>query len=61
MERNLRERIGAGEWASGEALPTVARLSEHYQTSPGVIARVLKRLEADGLVTVVARWGTFRA
>lgn len=61
MERDLRERIAAGEWRPGEALPTVAALSEHYGVSPGVVQRVLKRLQEDGLVNVVARWGTFRA
>ncbi len=61
MERDLRQRIDAGEWASGQALPTVAALAAHYGVSPGVIARMLKRLEADGLVQVVPRWGTFRA
>lgn len=61
VERDLRERIEAGEWQSGEALPTVAALSQHYVVSPGVIQRVLKRLQADELITVVARWGTFRA
>jgi GntR family transcriptional regulator len=61
VERDLRERIAAGEWQPGEALPTVAALSQHYGVSPGVIQRVVKRLQSDGLVTVVARWGTFRA
>ena len=61
VERDLRERLEAGEWKPGEALPTVAALAEHYGVSPGVIQRVIKRLEADGLVNVVARWGTFRA
>ena len=61
VERDLRERIAADEWQPGEALPTVAALSQHYGVSPGVVQRVLKRLQADGLVTVVARWGTFRA
>jgi GntR family transcriptional regulator len=61
VERDLRERIAADEWQSGEAMPTVAALSEHYGVSPGVIQRTLKRLQADGLITVVARWGTFRA
>jgi DNA-binding GntR family transcriptional regulator len=53
--------MAAGEWQPGEAMPTVAAFSEHYGVSPGVIQRALKRLQADGLVTVVARWGTFRA
>ncbi len=61
VERDLRQRIAAGEWQTGEALPTVAALSEHYGVSPGVIQRVMKRLQTDRLVHVVARWGTFRA
>jgi GntR family transcriptional regulator len=61
VERDLRNRIAADEWQPGEALPTVAAFSEHYGVSPGVIQRTLKRLQEDGLVTVVARWGTFRA
>jgi DNA-binding GntR family transcriptional regulator len=61
VERDLRERISAGEWQPGEALPTVAALSQHYAVSPGVVQRVLTRLAADRLVNVVPRWGTFRA
>jgi GntR family transcriptional regulator len=61
VERDLRERIASGEWQTGEALPTVAALSQQYGVSPGVIQRVLQRLQADGLITVIARWGTFRA
>jgi DNA-binding GntR family transcriptional regulator len=60
VEADLRRRLAAAEWQPGEALPTVARLAAHYETSPGVISRVLRRLEADGLVQVVPRWGTFR-
>jgi len=60
VEADVRRRIAAKEWESGQALPTVAALAGHYQVSPGVIARTLKRLEADGLVRVVPRWGTFR-
>lgn len=60
VERDLRERIDANEWLPGEALPTVAAFSQHYRVSPGVIQRVMKRLQADGEVRVVPRWGTFR-
>lgn len=61
VERDLRERIASGEWQADEVLPTVADLADHYEVSPGVIQRVLKRLQADGLVRVIPRWGTFRA
>jgi len=61
VEADLRQRIESGEWESGQALPTVAALARHYEVSPGVIQRAEKRLEADGLVRIVARWGVFRA
>jgi DNA-binding GntR family transcriptional regulator len=61
VERDLRARIAAGEWEPGKALPAVAALAAHYAVSPGVVARALKRLEADGLIQIVPRWGTFRA
>jgi Bacterial regulatory proteins, gntR family len=54
-------RIAAGEWASGDALPTVDELAEHYATSGATVSKVLRRLADDGLVTVVPSWGTFRA
>ena len=61
VEADLRRRIAGGEWQADEMMPTVAALAEHYAVSPGVVSRVLKRLEADGLVRIVPRWGTFRA
>ena len=61
VEADLRRRVGAGEWASGEALPPVAALAEHYCVSRGSVARALRKLADDGLVQVIPRWGTFRA
>jgi hypothetical protein len=61
VEAGLRHRIASGEWQADQALPTVAALAEHYQVSPGVVHRVLKRLAAEGLIRIVPRWGTFRA
>jgi DNA-binding GntR family transcriptional regulator len=60
VEADLRRRAGAGEWASGEALPTVAALAGHYGVARGTVARALQAMEADGLVRIVPRWGTFR-
>jgi DNA-binding GntR family transcriptional regulator len=60
VEADLRRRIGADEWASGQALPTVAELARHYATSAATISKVLRKLAGDGLVTVVPSWGTFR-
>jgi GntR family transcriptional regulator len=56
---SLRQRIAAGEWSPGDALPTVAALSEHYHVARATITRTLRMLEAEGLVEVVPRWGSF--
>jgi DNA-binding GntR family transcriptional regulator len=58
---DLRRRIAAGEWQPGEALPTVAALSDHYNVSKATVTRTLRILADEGLVRVVPRWGTFRA
>ena len=61
VEADLRRRTEAGEWASGEALPTVAALAGQYGVARGTVARALRALADDGLVRIVPRWGTFRA
>lgn len=58
---DLRQRLAAGEWQPGEALPTVAALAEHYDVSKATVTRTLRILADEGLVRVVPRWGTFRA
>jgi DNA-binding GntR family transcriptional regulator len=60
VEASLRERIGAGEWASGAALPSVAALAEQYRVSRASVSKALRRLAEDGLVEIVPAWGTFR-
>ena len=60
VESALRARIEAGEWASGQALPSVAALAGEYGVSRATVAKVLHRLEDAGLVEIVAQWGTFR-
>ena len=54
-------RLDAGEWASGEPLPSVAQMAGEYKVARGTVARVLAKLADEGLVHVVPRWGTFRA
>ena len=61
MAASLRQRIADGEWAPGEALPTVAALAESYHAARATVTRTLRVLEAEGLVRVVPRWGTFRS
>ena len=57
---DLRARVRAGEWSSGQALPAMIALAEHYKTSRSTVAKALKRMEADGLIEIVPQWGTFR-
>jgi DNA-binding GntR family transcriptional regulator len=60
VEADLRRRIEADEWASGQALPSIASLAEHYGVSRATVAKALRRMADDGLVEVVPQWGTFR-
>jgi DNA-binding GntR family transcriptional regulator len=57
---DLRARLETGEWASGDALPPVAVLAEHYKVARATVARSLRKLADDGLVRIIPRWGTFR-
>ena len=47
--------------APGAQLPTVRQLATDLQTSGETVRRVLGALAADGLVTVIPRWGVFVA
>jgi len=38
----------------------VATLAERYGVARGSVARALRALEADGMIRIVPRWGTFR-
>jgi len=60
VEADLRARIAAGEWSSGERLPAIPELAEHYRTARGTVAAALRRIAADGLIEIVPSWGTFR-
>jgi len=60
VEADLRRRIEAGEWASGQAFPSIASLAAHYGVSRATVAKALRRMADDGLVEIVPQWGTFR-
>ena len=51
----------AGEWNSGQALPSVPALAEHYGVARATVSRAIHALAEDGLVKIIPRWGTFRA
>jgi DNA-binding GntR family transcriptional regulator len=59
VERQLRELVAG--MPAGAQLPTVRQLAADLQTSGETVRRVLGILAADGLVTVVPRWGAFVA
>jgi DNA-binding GntR family transcriptional regulator len=60
VEADMRTRIAADEWATGERLPPVAELATHYVVARSTVIAALRRIEADGLIEIVANWGTFR-
>ena len=57
----LRERLEAGEWLPGEALPGLRTLAAEYSVSQATVARAVGLLVEEGRVTVVRGWGTFVA
>lgn len=60
VEAALRARINEGEWQPQERLPSVAQLAAEYGVARSTVVAALRRIEADGLVTIVSNWGTFR-
>lgn len=54
----MRTRIAAGEWKSGERLPSVAELAAQYEVARSTVISALRRM--DDLVEIVPNWGTFR-
>ena len=58
---DLRHRIEAGEWASGQQLPPLAALADHYGHAKRTVTKALRVLEAEGLIVITPNWGTHRA
>jgi GntR family transcriptional regulator len=50
VERSLRDRIGAGEWAPGDQIPTEEKLCSSYGVSRVTVQQAMSNLVADGLV-----------
>ena len=55
---DLRQRIMAGEYRSGESLPRQSDLAEAYETKRAVIAEAVRVLEGEGIVRAVRKRGT---
>ncbi len=58
VTNDLRERIKRGEWQSGEAIPPVKALQEHYQCSAATIHKAVRALVEEGLLQTRPRWST---
>jgi DNA-binding GntR family transcriptional regulator len=61
LTRLLRARLAADEWEPGQRLPAVAALAADYQAGHGTIRRALGRLQDEGLIVTLPRFGTFRS
>jgi hypothetical protein len=53
-------RSGGRRVAPGERLPAVAEFATDYGVARGNVVAALRRIEADGLIEILANWGTFR-
>jgi DNA-binding GntR family transcriptional regulator len=60
VETAIRARLAAGEWAPDERLPPVAEFATQYAVARGTVVAALRGIESDGLIEIVANWGTFR-
>jgi GntR family transcriptional regulator len=56
---DLRSRLGRGEWAVNEKLPTEFELAEHYGVSRATVRTALHALDRQGLTMTNHGVGTF--
>ncbi len=56
---DLRDRLGRGEWAVNEKLPTEFELADHYGVSRATIRTALHELDRQGLTMTNHGVGTF--
>jgi DNA-binding GntR family transcriptional regulator len=61
VANDLRAKIKAGDYAPGEALPSIAKLAESYEVSESAASRALGMLRDEGLIFTRHRWGSFVA
>jgi DNA-binding GntR family transcriptional regulator len=60
VETDLRARIAANEWKSGERLPAVHVLAKEYGVAGSTVVAAERRIAEDGLIEIVPNWGVFR-
>ena len=61
LKELLREKIAAGEWKTGDMIPSERELSEQYDISRMTARQALKELTTEGLLYRVQGRGTFIA
>ncbi|HWL52484.1 MAG TPA: GntR family transcriptional regulator [Chthoniobacteraceae bacterium] len=55
----LRERILAGEWVAGKALPSRGDFAQEYAVSPATVTAAIRCLQKEGLLRVMQGRGAF--
>lgn len=55
---DLRARIESGEFAPGDALPSITRLAQEYEVAKTTAQKALQVLKDEGLARGVQGWGT---
>lgn len=61
IRRDLTQRIAAGEWRAGAALPSEAQLARHYAVAIGTLRKAIDDLVAERVVERRQGSGTFVA
>lgn len=61
IEERLVERLTAGEWKPGMALPSEVEFAEYYNVSPGTVRKAIARMADNQLVVRFRGKGTFVA
>ena len=56
---SLRQRIGAGEWAAGERLPSIPALADAYAVAKQTVQRTIDQLRVEGLLITRPGSGTY--
>jgi GntR family transcriptional regulator len=59
LATRIRVAIAAGEYADGDALPSVRSLSSQLRINPATVVQAYRELESEGLVATRHGAGTF--
>ncbi|MGG2397783.1 GntR family transcriptional regulator [Pseudomonas sp. SH1-B] len=59
LRDEMLEKIAAGEWLPGEAIPTEAELTRQYGVAVGTVRKAVETLVAEGLLLRAQGRGTF--